>query len=244
MVLQYPFFPEQASNIPLNDDLFFVTVFSAILAFLVAFRVFKFYKLAGMSALLGMPVGFAFLAASYMLVNTDLWVHDGTELDGVIDWVSLVILSYSFSLMAISYHYRSADFHDGARLVRVMSYAIIPLMGLLMTVVLSTSEQRELVPFQIADEYFAIFNMAAIGYILLKSVRGILTDGTTRPMYIPVAFALLWIGQFLAFASAVSGELTEIIMPEAASLAGLLIFTYTLYSRVLRGGKVAKRATP
>ncbi len=240
---QDPIFSEQVSNIPLNDVLFFVTVFSAILAFLVVFRVFKFYRLAGVSTLLGMPVGFAFLAASYILVNASLWIHDGTELDDVIALVSLIILSYSFSLMAISYHYRTADFHDGAKLVRVMSYATIPLIGLLMTVVLSTPGQRELASFEIAEEYFAIFNMAAIGYILVKSVRGILTDGTTKPMYIPAAFALLWIGQFLAFASAVNGKLTEIIMPEAASLAGLLIFTYTLYSRVLRGGKVAKRAT-
>lgn len=236
---------------PPGDTIFFATIFSTILASIFAYHFFKFYKIAGLSNLLGIPAGFAFLAASYTLVNIDLWIQDGTKLDSVIAWISFIVLSYGFSLIAVSYHYKSSEFRDSARLVRMMSYAIIPLMVALGAVFLLTPKNAEMIPLQMVDEYFALFNMIALGYILTRSLKGVLTDGNPKLAYIPAAFALLWLGQFIMFTSEmnesiaeeVRDSITEIIKPEIASLAGLLVFTYALYNHVLRGGRIAKRAT-
>jgi hypothetical protein len=223
-----------------DSNVLFTTAFIVVLASLIAFHFFRCYRIAGLRHLLGMPTGFAFVAVSYLLVNINLWINDVTELDSVIIWISSIILSYGFSLIAVSYHYKSTSFSDSARLIKIMSIALIPLMAVSFGIVLSTPI-HELIPFTMLDEYFYVFNIVALGYILIKSFKGILTDGNPKTMYIPVSYTFLLLGQLLMYNWAVNGDASNIINALLVNLAGLSLFTYTLYHFVIRSGKVAKR---
>jgi len=228
---------------------FFTTAFSVILASIVAFHFFRFYRIAGLNNLLGMPAGFAFLAASYTLVNLDLWIHHGTEFDNVVVWISFIILSYGFSLIAVSYHHKYTEFRDTATLIKKISFVLVPTLAISAGLMLLTP-QRELPPYQAVEGYFAAFNMVILGYLLIQSLRGILTSGNPKIVYIPAAFVSLCIGQFSVFTLSTDVTVTDIIgyhsiaafiKPEIATLIGLSFFTYALYNYVLRGGNISRR---
>jgi hypothetical protein len=85
--------------------------------------------------------------------------------------------------------------------------------------------------------------MTALGYILVKSLISIYRDGKPKTLYIPASLALLLLGHILMYLWAMSVDLINVTYPMFASLAGLALFTYTLYNYVIRSDRIVKRTT-
>lgn len=237
---QFLFIPEQ-EIFPVPDNFVLViSILSAIAASIVAFYFFRFYRISGLSHLLGIPAGFTFLAASHVLFGMDVFVEN-TQIDNLLEWMSLIALSYSFSMMAMSYYYRSAEFNDRTRLVRTMSYALLPVLVLVAAIEMTGSQQM-LISFRSIDEYFTAFNIVALGYILVQCINGILRGENAKVFYIPAGFALLWIGQLSILDWTLYENNTVIPISLITSLAGPILFIYALHKAVLKGGKIARTA--
>ena len=237
---QFLFIPEQ-EIFPVPDNFVLViSILSAIAVSIVAFYFFRFYRISGISHLLGIPAGFTFLAVSHILLGMDIFVEN-TKMDNLLEWMSLIALSYGFSMMAMSYYYRSAEFNDRARLVRTMSYALIPVLALVAAIEITSSEQT-LISFRSMDEYFTAFNIVALGYIFVQCINGILRGENAKVFYIPAGFALLWIGQISILGWTLYENNTVIPISLFTSLAGPILFIYALHKTVLKGGKIARTA--
>ncbi|MEM3083646.1 MAG: hypothetical protein QXP61_01005, partial [Nitrososphaerales archaeon] len=161
-------FLEKAPLMVSENVIFFVTISSVIATSIVAYYCFRFYRISDIGHFLGIPAGFTFLSASHALFATGFWIEN-TRLSNLLSWMWLTTLSYSFSLIAMSYYYRSAEFNERTKLVRTMTYAAMPLLGLLLAIELISLEQK-LIPFKIIDEYFIGFNLIALAYIIIQCV--------------------------------------------------------------------------
>jgi hypothetical protein len=231
--------PDRAFIIP-DPVLFITAALSAVAAGVVAYYFFRLYRISGLSHLLGIPVGFTFLAASHALFGTGLWMENDTKLHNMALWTALITLSYSFSMIAMSYHYRSAEFNERTRLIKVMSYAVLPVIGLLAVIEMST-QHNELISFQAIDEYFTAFNVIALAYIFLQCMWGIVKGDKPKRYHIPAGFASLLIGQFLILDWMLYQHTTFNVISAIMSLLGPTLFIYMLH-KSLRGDRIAKTA--
>jgi hypothetical protein len=225
------YIPEYAS--------FAITVLSAFAASTVAYYFFRFYRISGIGYFLGMPVGFSFLAVAHAFFAASIWIDASTRLHNVFAWMSLITLSYSFSMIAMSYYYRSAEFNERTRLIKIMSLALIPVIALLAAVELTSLEQK-LISFQVIDEYFVGFNLAALGYVFAQCLNGIRTGEKPKMYYIPAGFALLWIAQLSVLLWALYGSGVAASASFVAGLAGPILFVYALHRAMTRGGRIAE----
>jgi len=231
-------FLEKGSFVASDNVVFFVTISSVIATSIVAYYFFRFYRISGIGHFLGIPAGFTFLSASHALFATGLWIEN-TRLSNLVTWMWLITLSYSFSLIAMSYYYRSAEFNDRTKLIRTMSYAAMPVLGLLLAIEAMSLEQW-LISFKVLDEYFTGFNLVALGYIIIQCVTAIKTGGNPKSYYIPAGFILLWIAQFSILSGALFDNASTIVLSAFANLAGPTLIIYALHRSVLRRGNIAK----
>lgn len=221
-----------------DSVIFFTTIASVIATSIVAYYFFRFYRISGIDHFLGIPTGFTFLSASNVIFGTSLLVESG-KLTNMINWIWLITLSYSFSLIAMSYYYRSAEFNERTKLVRTMSYAAMPVLALVIGIEAMSLEQV-LISARILDEYFTAFNLIALTYVIIQSVTAIKTGNNPKLYYIPFGFLLLWVGQLSILSWALFDLADAILIYALTNIGGPALFIYALHKYVLRRGSIAK----
>lgn len=212
-------------------------IIASILAFVVAFYFYRYYSLSKLSYLLGIAVGFTFIAVSAVFLAIDVLLESNMELFNVIFWLRLVSLSYGFSLLAASYHYKHRETEGIPSLIRIGALSAIPVM-IMIGIVVIAPPALNLPPYNDVDEYFRIFNLVMLAYVFKNALGSIIERGRKGFMYIPAAYAILWLGQYSAFIYNVDGSIVAFIAQHTIKIIALTLFVIVL-SQVTRGRKVA-----
>jgi hypothetical protein len=148
----------------------------------------------------------------------------------------LIASSYGFSLMALSYYYKGRE-EGRSTLIPIVSLSMIPI--LITVAVISLTEPRfDFPPYQNVDQYFSVLNLVILAYTFRGALTSILEHGRKDFIYIPLAFAVLWIGQYSALAYRLEGPISMFIGQYVAEFIGLLIFVAVLYRIMMKGRKV------
>ncbi|MER3407999.1 MAG: hypothetical protein C4292_04385, partial [Nitrososphaera sp.] len=112
---------------------------------------------------------------------------------------------------------------------------LLPLAMVNVPFVLSTSEIASRPYFNYAgladfSLYMRIFNMAVIGYIFKNAVFSLARAGSVRMLYVPAAFALLWLEQYSLVMTYFDNSVFAFVGSVLARVAGLALFAYAIHA--------------
>ena len=215
--------------------IFSAYVIASVLAFVVAFHFYRFYRLTGFVYLLGLTIGFFFIMFADIMLATDVWLEVNPEIFNLLFWLRLLSLSYGFSFLAVSYYYKHKE-EDKTFAIRVAALSAIPIM-IVLVVVIVAPPALELPPYNTVDEYFRVFNLIMLAYVFKSALSSIVEQGRKEFLYIPAAYAVLWLGQYSALIYNLEGPISAFIAAPIAKIVALSLFVVVM-SQVIRGKRV------
>jgi hypothetical protein len=77
--------------------------------------------------------------------------------------------------------------------------------------------------------YTTIFNITVLGYIFIKSLQSLVRSANIKLLYIPAAFALLWLEQYSLLINYFDNNQFAFIASIIARLVGLSVFVFAIY---------------
>lgn len=212
-----------------------VTVTSVVLSLLISRHFFKSYAFSGFGYLLGLPVGFAFLGASFLFELASVLYMGDPLLHPAFFWIQMLLQSEAFALIALSYYYRNSTGEIGSRFLRGIASTSLPLLMVAIPFILPISALA-LQPYfnyaSLADLslYMRIFNIAVVGYIFKSTVVSLVRAASIKLLYVPAAFALLWLEQYSLIIAYFDNSIVALIGSALARVAGLALFAYIMHS--------------
>ena len=230
-----------------------ITIASVSLCCIIAFYFFRSYKFSGFRYILGLPIGFAILGTSFVCEHLSLIYYSNYLLYHLFFWMQLSLQSEALALIALSYMLKNrvgSNGRDNATADLDLSKAIIHysmstkardlLIGILPMIVISipfmvTISTLFVQPFlnnvELADLsfYTKIFDMIILGYVFKSTIVSLVKGANIKLLYVPSAFALLWLGQYSLMINYFDNDSIPFIGSIVARLAGLALFVYAIH---------------
>jgi hypothetical protein len=214
-----------------------ITTISVTLSVLISRYFFKSYRFSGFGYLLGFPVGFAFLGASFVLEISSIIFRADPFLYPAFFWIQMLLQSEAFALIALSYYYKNSDSNQSGRTVKprdiivtTLPLAIVAIPFIVPTSALASSPYFNYA--RLADLSFLmrIFDIAIVAFIVRSTVASLVKSGSLKMLYVPAAFALLALEQYSLIISYFDNSVAAFIGSLVARVLGLGVFAYTLYN--------------
>lgn len=212
-----------------------ITAMSVALSLAISRSFFRSYSFSGFGYLLGLPVGFAFLGASFLFeLSSVLFVADPI-LYPAFFWIQMLLQAEAFALIALSYYYRGSASEKGHHVTRDIVVTIVPLLMiatpfLVPTSVLVANPYFNYAGFADLSFYMRIFNILVIGYIFKSTIVSLVKAANIKLLYVPAAFALLWLEQYSLVIAYFDNSIVAFIGSSLARVAGLAMFAYIMHS--------------
>src|SRR5437899_2253738 len=230
-----------------------ITIASVSLCSIIAFYFFRSYKFSGFRYILGLPIGFAILGTSFVCEHLSLIYYSNYLLYHLFFWMQLSLQSEALALIALSYMLKNrvvSNGRDNATADLDLSKAIIHysmstkardlLISILPMIVISipfmvTISTLFVQPFlnnvELADLsfYTKIFDMIILGYVFKSTIVSLVKGANIKLLYVPAAFALLWLGQYSLMINYFDNDSIPFIGSIVARLAGLALFVYAIH---------------
>ena len=236
------------------------TVPSVVFAFVISWHFFRSYRFSGFGYLLGLPVGFVFLALSFLFQHLNLIFSNDQSLYLIFFWIELALQSEALALIAISYHFKSKSLdnyhvHDinfvklpkinGDRTfnkAKNLVKSTVPLMMIAIPFIVPVSDlvsEPGFTYYGLADLslFLRIFNMTVLCYIFINSVISLVKAANIKFLYIPAAFALLWLEQYSLVITYFENNSIAYVASTIVRLAGLTLFVYIVCTIKSRGSR-------
>lgn len=232
-----------------------ITTASVSLCCIIAFYFFRSYKFSGLKYLLGIPIGFAILGTSFVFEHLSLIYYTNYLLYHLCLWMQLILQSEALALIALSYMLKNRVGNGGrgdddatVELVFTkilipdsMSYklreflvGILPIMVILVPLIVTISTLF-IKPFlnnvELSDLsfYTKIFDMVVLGYVFKTTIESLVKGANIKLLYVPAAFALLWLGQYSLMINYFDNGPIPFIGSIIARLTGLALFVYAIH---------------
>lgn len=201
-------------------------IVSAGLAFALVYFFFKAYRLTRFVHLLGLPVGFSFLAFSYIFFGTSILYVSSSGFSEVFLWLRSVTQSYGFAFIAFSYYFpRRTQEKRARRILGFVSLASAVSVFVVFVGMFILPPSLELPANDVVEEWFRIANLVFLAYIVYTLVRYLgSSKGTVSGlMWAPSAFSLFAIGQYSQLIDELDGSQTAFILAHIFRLSALLL---------------------
>lgn len=215
-----------------------ITAVSVALALGISRYFFKSYRFSGFGYLLALPVGFAFLGASFVFEMSSLMYRADPVLHPALFWIQMSLQSEAFALIALSYYYKNSDGGKGpARPVRArdvlataLPLAMVAVPFIVPTAALVSEPYFNYAGLADLSLYMRLFNIAVVGYIFKSTVVSLVKAANIKMLYVPAAFALLWLEQYSLVIAYFDNSVVAVIGSALARIAGLALFAYVMHS--------------
>src|SRR5438128_8688065 len=207
-----------------------VTITSIFLCSVIAMYFYRSYRFSGLGYLLGLPTGFAILAASFVFEHLNAvysYSYANESLENLFFWIQLALQSEGFAFIALSYMLKNRAgstststtanngllptaskilfsphnwIHSSIK-IREIIVSVLPMILIsipLMVTISALFVQPILNETEIKDMslYTTLFDIVVLGYIFVKCVKPLVKAANIKLLYIPAAFALLWLEQY------------------------------------------------
>jgi hypothetical protein len=237
-----------------------ITVPSILFSFIISWHFFRSYRFSGFGYLLGLPVGFVFLSLSFLFEHLNIIYSTDHSLHPILFWIQLASQSEALALIALSYRFKSSntanhyindinfvpsakirDARTVAKLKEVISSSL-PLIMIAIPFIVPVSEllsDPDFSYYGLADLslFMRIYNMTILSYILVNSIISLIKAANIKMLYIPAAFALLWLEQYSLMITYFDNYMISYIGSTLVRLAGLTLFIYMIHSVTSRGSR-------
>lgn len=214
-----------------------ITVVSVSLSLVISRYFFRSYTFSGFGYLLGLPVGFAFLGASFLFEMSSLMYRADPLLYPAFFWIQMSLQSEALALIALSYYYKNSDASGSGRKVRardvfvtMLPLAMVAIPFLVPTLSLATGPYFNYSGLADLSFYMRIFNIVVIGYIFKSALASLIRAANVKLLYVPAAFALLGLEQYSLVLAYFDNSVGAFIGSAAARIAGLALFAYIMHS--------------
>lgn len=237
-----------------------ITVPSVVFACLISWHFFRSYRFSGFGHLLGLPVGFVFLALSFLFQHLNLIFSNDQSLYLIFFWIELASQSEALALIAISYHFKTKSLDNCC--IHDINFVSSPKFNAYSTFNKTKKLVNKCVPlimiavpfmvpmydlvsepgftyYGLADLslFLRIFNMTVLGYIFINSVISLVKAANIKFLYIPAAFALLWLEQYSLVITYFENNSIAYLASTIVRLAGLTLFVYIVSTITSRGSR-------
>ena len=255
------------SALPPSLSLFslIVTIASILLCSVIAMYFYRSYRFSGFGYLLGLPTGFAILAASFVFEHLHVvysYSYTNESLENLFFWIQLSLQSEGFAFIALSYMLKNRDgststingllptaskilfsphnwIHSSIKIREIIASVLpmilisIPLMvtisALFVQPILNETEIKDM------SLYTTLFDIVVLGYIFVKCVKPLVKAANIKLLYIPAAFALLWLEQYSLIINYFDNNQFAFIGSIIVRLAGLGLFVYAIRYAISSG---------
>jgi hypothetical protein len=214
-----------------------ITAVSVSLSLVISRYFFKSYAFSGFGYLLGLPVGFAFLGASFLFEMSSIIYRADPLLYPAFFWIQMSLQSEALALIALSYYYKNADASGSGKRVRprdvlvtMIPLAMVAIPFLVPTFSLATGPYFDYADIADLSFYMRIFNIAVIGFIFKSTIASLIKAANIKLLYVPAAFALLGLEQYSLILAYFDNSVIAFIGSAAARIAGLALFAYIMHS--------------
>ncbi len=248
------------SALPPSLSLFslIVTIASILLCSVIAMYFYRSYRFSGFGYLLGLPTGFAILAASFVFEHLHVvysYSYTNESLENLFFWIQLSLQSEGFAFIALSYMLKNRDgststingllptaskilfsphnwIHSSIK-IREIIVSVLPMILIsipLMVTISALFVQPILNETELKDMslYTTLFDIVVLGYIFVKCVKPLLNAANIKLLYITAAFALLWLEQYSLIINYFDNNQFAFIGSIIVRLAGLGLFVYAI----------------
>jgi hypothetical protein len=210
-----------------NLALILVDVVSAVICFVLLKFMIKPYRTTGEGRYLGLPLGFAFLGVSYVLMGCTLFLNSFSFVEEL-QWAQILTQSYAFAFLATTYYFSKKPTKN-MRLWWNITYAALFFAILFLYLIALVPPHFELPSYQIADHALRIFNILFLAYISIHTLRSHVSHPDPKTIWIPFAYMLLGFGQYSLLIWSLDSSFSAYIGAYVLRLAGLLIFLFVTY---------------
>src|SRR5437016_6311560 len=238
-----------------------ITIASISLCSIIAFYFFRSYKFSGFRYLLGLPMGFAILGTSFVCEHLSLIYYTNYLLYHLFFWMQLSLQSEALALIALSYmlknrvgwgkdddatanlEFSKVLIHDSMSTKgRDLLISILPMIVISIPFMVTISAlfmQPFLNYVELVDLsfYTKIFDMIILGYVFQSTIVSLVKGANIKLLYVPAAFALLWLGQYSLMINYFDNDSIPFIGSIVARLAGLALFVYAIHYAMSGGVK-------
>jgi len=252
------------NGLPASLSLFSLvaTIASIFLCSVIAMYFYRSYRFSGFGYLLGLPTGFAILAASFVFEHLNVvysYSHSNESLENLFFWIQLALQSEGFAFIALSYMLKNRVsstttanrllpttskilfsphnwIHSSIKIREIivsvlpMILITIPLMvtisALFVQPILNETELKDM------SLYTTLFDIMVLGYIFVKCLKPLVKAANIKLLYIPAAFALLWLEQYSLIMNYFDNNQFAFIGSIIVRLAGLGLFVCAIHYAV------------
>ncbi len=226
---------------------------SVFLCSVITVYFYRSYRFSGFGYLLGLPTGFAILAVSFVFEHLNLVYSSYGPLEDLFFWVRITLQSEGIAFIALSYilKNRVSSNTDGLPVtskllfspyiwyyssfkIREIIVSVLPMIIIsipLMVTISALFVQPILNDIELKDMsiYTTLFDIIALGYILVKCLKPLVKTANVKFLYIPAAFALLWLEQYSLVINYFDNDPFAYFGSIIVRLAGLGLFVYAIY---------------
>lgn len=233
------------------------TIASIFLCSVISLYFYRTYRFSGYRYLLGLPTGFVILAISFVFGHLNVayfYSHVDQSIENIFLWIQLALRSEGFAFIALSYMLKnrvgstatnallpatsrilfSPQSYSNAIKIKEMIVAILPMIlisiPLMITIsalfvqpILNDTEAKDM------SIYTTIFNIMVLGYTFIKSLKTLVRSANIKLLYIPAAFALLWLEQYSLIINYFDNNQFAFMGSVIARLVGLSLFVFAIY---------------
>jgi len=201
---------------------------SLVLALVVVVYAYQFYKTYRSPVLLGIILSFGFMALADIFMVLALPTLNDPILFNLFFWLRLFTMAYGFTFLALSYHHSTKEVGKAdVFILKISALSVIPVFAMLTLTWFSNNSNFP--PFIIYDKYFRVYNICVMGYVFIKSFQYSISHVRKDFIYLPLAYGILWAGQFSILFFTLDGSLSAVVVAFLAKDVGLAIFVIMLH---------------
>lgn len=209
-----------------NTPLIVVEVVSAIVCFVLVWFMVKPYRTTGESRYLGLPLGFAFLGVSYVLMGAAYF--ESFRFVQETKWLQLFTQTYAFTFLVATYFFSKKPTKH-SRLWLDLTYAALILVAIVSYLAVAEPLIFGLPSYKRANEYLLLFNIICLAYISIHTLRSHASKLDPKTIWTPLSYILLSFGQYSLFIWSVDSSFAAYVGAQFLRLSGLLILLFVTY---------------
>jgi fumarate reductase subunit D len=199
-----------------NTPLFFSSIVSAGLAFSIAYLMLGSFRVTQRDYLLGFPIGFSFLALSYLFLAMSAAFPSVSE---VARWSDLFSTTYGFAFIAGTYFLRRRG-AAGPFSRWLFSLAIVAVLVVILVEVVPPF--GALPGYSAAAQAFLLVNLGLLGYIILSLNQALKRSPHEVNFLVQTGFILLAFGQYSVLVWTLDQGFWSYALANLFRLAGLV----------------------
>jgi hypothetical protein len=201
-------------------------IVSAVICFILVKFMMKPYQLTRESRYLGLPFGFGFLGASYVISAIVYYSKPNIFYTDLL-WFQSLTRTFAFVFLAMTYYFskrpskrpsKNPDLLSGA----AFSILIVAVVALFLVVFIAPQVASHF--YSESQVYVRIFNVLCLAYIAIHTLRSHIKKPDPTTIWIPLGFMLLGISQYSLLFWYTDTSYAAFTGAIALRLAGLVVF--------------------